>query len=136
MVMISDRALYWLVVGVLAAVVGDSFVAGHQNWVACLDAGSLRVSQELTGRVMDIVGRANTGLGRSNEQSQVAIARVQARVDAIQTRVAMRQAEIARRQAERVRVTAVRTAMRHLDCSAPEVTVEVADPDVDSPDAE
>ena len=134
--MISDKGLYWLVVGVLAAVVGNSLVARHADWAACLDAGSLRISQELTGRAMDLIGRINGSIGQSNEQSQVAVARVQTRVAAIQTRVAVRQAEIARRQAERVRITAVRTAMRHLDCSAPDVAVEVADPDSDSRDAE
>ena len=127
--MVSDKALYWVALGVLALVAGNSVMSTHGDWVSCLGEQSLQVAQRVTDRAMMAVGRAGTiydANGRSFPQGELAAARVQTRLASIQGRLASRQARL---QAEKIRVITLTNVKQRVICSRPEIRVEVSDAD-------
>jgi len=135
--MVSDKAMYWMAVGVLALVAGNSLMTRHGDWVSCLGGESLHAAQRVTDRVMAMVRPGGTLFDGTNDRfarSELAVARVQTRIASVQARVATRQAELARMEAEKVRTFDFNMVNRTVKCprqavrvEVPEVQVEVSD---------
>ena len=135
--MVSDKALYWIAVGVLALVAGNSLMTRHDDWVNCIGDESLQVAQRVTDRVMAMVRPGGTLFDGTNDRfarSEYAVARVQSRIASVQARVARKQADLARLQAEKVRTFDFTTVKRTVKCPRREVTVEVPDVQVEVSD--
>ena len=104
--MVSDKALYWMAVIVMALGLGNSFVNAHPEWAQSVAERPVMLADRVSSRATSLVSLAEMMFGRSEvgvARTQTAMARVQCRLASAQSRVAARQAQIARIQAERVR---------------------------------
>lgn len=127
--MLSDKALYWMAVGFLALVAGNSVVSSHGDWVSCLGEQSLQVAQGVTDRAMMAVSRAGTVYDQKNSsfpQGELAAMRMQTRLASIQGRLASRQARL---QAEKIRLITLTNLKEGVICSRPEIRADVSDAD-------
>jgi hypothetical protein len=134
-VMVSEKTLYWLAVGVLSLAAINSTVARHQEWIASAADGSLEVAQRVADQAMRAVDQAGTMVGRTNTTSprvQYAAARVQGRLARVQARIALQQASLERVQAEQVRMVTLAT-MKHV-IACPHFEVQVPEPDFEISD--
>ena len=76
--MVSDKAMYWLAVGVLAIVAANS-VTRHSDWISSLNDRSLDVAQRVTDRAMAMAGRGGDIYDHTNDgltRGQLAAIRV------------------------------------------------------------
>jgi hypothetical protein len=106
----SEKAWYWIAVGVLALFVSNNFAARHQGEVRCLASRSLAAFEQVpdhTTRLMTmaemVLGRGETRLART----QTTLARVQTRLATVQTTIECKQSAFARIEAEHARMAAI-----------------------------
>ena len=129
--MASEKARYWMAVGVAALFLGNSFMSGHSLTPRFADH-SMATAQRISGQAMRYATFAQVIFGRSQagfEQAQSATACAQTRLAVVQTAMAHREAALAKVQAEKIRVLANRAAVAHprqnLMIKLPEVPVIV-----------
>lgn len=106
----SEKAWYWIAVGVLALLVSNNFAARHEGEIRCLARRSLSIIEQVSGPATHLMARAEMVLGRSDArfaQAQATVARAQARMASVQATIACREAAFARLQAERDRMEAM-----------------------------
>ena len=130
--MASEKALYWIAVGVAALFLSNSFVGGRSLPPRVADQ-SMATAQRISGQAMRYATLAQVIFGRGDAgvvQAQTATARAQARLAVVQTAMAHREAALARVQAERIRVLASRGVVacprQNLVIKLPEVPVIAA----------
>jgi len=107
--MASEKARYWMAVGVAALFLSNSFVGGQSDWALRLVDRSVVTAQRISGQAMRYAVLAQVIFGRSEPgfvYAQNATARAQTRLASLQTAMACREAALARIQSERVRVLA------------------------------
>ena len=135
--MISDKALYWMALGILGLVAGNSLASRHRDWISCLSEQSLQVAQRITDGAMSAVDRGGSLYDRTDQrinQGQMVAVRLQTRLAAVQTRLASRQAALARLQADKVRMISLTAMKRGMACAQEDATVEAPAPEVDVQD--
>ena len=127
--MASEKALYWMAVGVAALFLGNSFMGGRSLTPRIADR-SMATAQRISGQAMRYATLAQVIFGRGEAgvvHAQTATARAQARLAVVQAAVAHREAAMARMQAERIRVLANREVVvcprQNLVVKLPEVPV-------------
>jgi hypothetical protein len=127
--MVSEKALYWMAVGVAALFLGNSFVGGRSLTPSVADR-SMVTAQRISGQAMRYATLAQVIFGRGEAgvvQAQTATASAQARLAVVQAAMAHREAAMARIQAERIRVLAsqgvVACPRQSLVINLPEVPV-------------
>src|ERR1700720_1845416 len=106
--MASEKARYWMAVGVAALFLGNSFMSGHSLTPRFADH-STATAQRITGQTMRYATLAQVIFGRGEarfDQTQTATAHAQTRLAFMQTAIARRQAALAKVQTERIRVLA------------------------------
>ena len=108
--MASQKALYWMAVGVAALFLGNSFTGGR-SLTPCIADRAMATAQRISGQAMRYAMLAQVIFGRGEVgfvQAQTATAAAQTRLAVVQTAMAHREAALARVQAERIRVLANR----------------------------
>ena len=107
--MVSEKARYWMALGVAALFLSNSLVGGQSDWALRLADRSVATAQRISGQAMRYAVLAQVIVGRSEPgfvHAQNATARAQTRLALLQTAMARREATLARIQTERVRVLA------------------------------
>ena len=129
--MASEKALYWMAVGVAALFLGNSFVGGRGLSPSVADR-SMATAQRISGQAMRYATFAQVIFGRSQArfaQAQSATACAETRLAVVQTAMAHSEAALAKVQAERIRVLARRGVVacprQNLVINLPEVPVIV-----------
>jgi hypothetical protein len=124
----TEKAGYWIAVGVLALFVSNNFAARHQGDVRCLASRSLAALEQVSGRAPRLMAIAETMLGRSETrfaQTQTKLARVQTRLASAQTVIASHEAAFAKLQSERARMVAMEQLNRAVICPRTNLRMEI-----------
>lgn len=103
--MASQKALYWMAVGVLALVMGNHFANKFEG--SCLAYKVRAAAERMSGQSDHLMAVTEVMLGRTTtrfDRAQTALAMSQARLASVQTSFARRQAVCARVQAVRARM--------------------------------
>jgi hypothetical protein len=103
--MASEKAMYWMAVGLLALVVGNHFVSKFSG--TCVAARAQAAADRLTAKTDRLFAMADVMLGRTStrfDHAQVVLAMSQARLASVQTNFAREEAVCARVQAVRARM--------------------------------
>lgn len=106
----SEKAWYWIAVGVLALLVSNHFAARYEGEVRCLASRSLAVIEQVSGPATHLMARAEMMLGRGDarfSQAQATLARAQSRMASVQATIARREADFARFEAGHARMEAM-----------------------------
>ena len=106
--MASEKAQYWMAVGVAALFLGNSFVGGRSLTPSIADR-SMATAQRISGQAMRYAMLAQVMLGRGEAgfvHAQTATACAQTRLAVVQTAMAHREAALARVQAEKICILA------------------------------
>jgi hypothetical protein len=115
----SEKAWYWLAVGVLGLVVSNNFAARHEGGIRCLGSRTLAAVQQVSGQATHLVAMAEMTLGRGETRfvgTQTVLAGAQARLASVQCVMAQHEAALARVQAEHAQVVAMQELSRTVDC--------------------
>jgi hypothetical protein len=106
----SEKAWYWIAVGVLALVVSNNFAARHEDEIGRLASRSLAAIEQVSGQATHFVARAEMMFGRGETHfvgTQTTLAGAQARLASVQCVIARHEAALARVQAEHARMAAM-----------------------------
>ncbi len=127
----SEKATYWIAVGVLAVVVGSNFAARHADGVRCLADRSLAAVERVSGQGDRLVAMAEMMLGRGETRfarTQTTLAHAQTRLVSVQTAVACREAAFARIEAEHARIEAMQQLRGTVICPRQNLRIEIPQP--------
>lgn len=103
----SEKARYWMAVGVLALFVSNNFAARHEDEVRCLASRSVAAVEQVSGHATRLMAMAEMMLGRGEirfVRTQTAMAGAQARLASVQSVIARHEAALARVQAGHARM--------------------------------
>lgn len=103
--MASQKALYWMSVGLLALVVGNHFVSKFSG--TCLAYKARAAAQRVSGQSDHLLAVAEVMLGRTStrfDRAQTALAMAETRLASVQTSMARQEAVCARLEAGRARM--------------------------------
>jgi len=107
----TEKAWYWIAMGVLAMFVGNHFAARHEGEIRCFGSQALAAVEQVSGQATHFVAMAETMLGRGETRfvgTQTALAEAQSQLASVQSVIAQHQAALARVQAEHARMAAIR----------------------------
>ncbi len=131
----SDKFIYWMTLGVLAAATVSGLATGHQGWGDRLANRSIATVAEASAIARNYAGIAGMVLGSDEDSEDQSLALVNIQNDVqneIQPRLACaerilvkRQAQLARLQALKVRLRAVDRMPRTMVWPNPRIVVEV-----------
>ena len=129
----SEKAGYWMAVGIAALFLGNSFVGGRSFTPSVADR-SMATAQRISGQAMRYAMLAQVIFGRGETgfvHAQTATACAQTRLAVVQTAMAHREAALARVQAEKVRTLANRALVacprKNLAINLPDVPAIAAE---------
>ena len=108
--MVSEKAGYWMAVGVLALFLSNHFAAPYEGGVQRLASRSMATVEQISGHATRLMGMAEMMLGRSGShfaRTQTTLASAQTRLASMQTVLAKHEAIMARVQAEHARIEAL-----------------------------
>ena len=111
--MASEKALYWMAVGVAALLLGQHFVSRYDG--RCLANRSLAALQQLSDRANNLMAMAESTLGQATPQfasTETELAGIQTRFASLDSAIARQQAACARIEAEQARQMALREAQQ------------------------
>ena len=103
--MASQKALYWMAVGVLALVVGNNVVSKLDH--SCLAYKVRAAAERMSGQSDHLMAVAEVMLGRTStrfDRAQTALAMAQTRLVSVQTSMARQEAVCARVEVVRARM--------------------------------
>jgi len=103
----SEKALYWIAVGVLAIFVTNNFAARHEDGVRCLARRSLAAVEQVSAHATNFMAHSELVLGRGEfrcVRTQTALAGAQARLASLQGVLASHEAILARVEAEHAEI--------------------------------
>ena len=129
--MASEKAWYWIAVGVLALFVSNNFLARHEGSVRCLADRSLAAVERISSHADRFVAMAEMMLGRGETgfaRTQTAVARAQTRMASVEAAMARQQAACARVQAAQARMMVAERMNRAVICSRPTVRLNIPQP--------
>src|SRR6476660_1181480 len=136
----SEKAMYWMTLGVLALATATGFVTEHRGWSdRVVDRSVAAVSQasgvaahyaELADLMMgrgenDLASPAAVMIAVANDGQDDVQAEVQARLACAQRTLVRRQAELVRLQAIRVQVRALERAPRTIVLPARNMVIQI-----------
>ena len=108
--MASEKALYWIGVGLMAFFVGNHVALGHWDQARCLLHRSLSGNEHLSSDASRMVATVEMVLGQGEsrfDHAQMAVDGVQTRLASAQCALARHQAAFAQVQAEHARMEAM-----------------------------
>jgi len=126
--MASGKILYWAVLAVLAAFVGNHFANKYNG--GCLADRAMTAVQGLSGEAAHFVAMARDVIGGTPRFAgpELAVAQVQSHFASLQAEVARQQAACARLEAQRARMMALQQ-MQHVRvgviCPRQNLSVEI-----------
>jgi len=103
--MASQKALYWMAVGLLALIVGNNLVSKLDH--SCLAYKVRAATQRVSSQSDHLMAVTEVMLGRTStrfDRAQTALARAQTRLASVQTSMARQEAVCARVEAARARM--------------------------------
>jgi len=106
--MASEKALYWMAVGLVAFSLGNDFASRHDG--RCLADRTLAAVQRLSGQASHFMAMAEIMLDRTSlplVPAETEVARIQTGLASVDTVMARQQAACARLRAERARMMAL-----------------------------
>ncbi len=113
--MASEKALYWMAVGMLALFMGNHLVSKYDG--NCL-ANKARVAAErVSGQGHRLMAMAEVTMGRTSthfDRAQTAMAMAQIRMASVQTQFARQEAACARLEAGRARMIVLREQLQQM----------------------
>lgn len=127
--MASQKALYWMAVGLLALVAGNHFVSKFDG--TCLAYKARAAAERMSGQSDYLMAVAEVMLGRTStrfDRAQAALAMSQTRLASVQTSFARREAVCARVQAVRARIMVQQQLQQMQIVSRPHVEIMIPAP--------
>jgi hypothetical protein len=103
--MASEKALYWMAVGLLALFMGNHFVGKYDG--KCLASKAQAAAERMSGQATHLMAMAEVAMGRTStrfDRAQAAMAMAQVRMASVQTQFARQQAACARLEGGRARM--------------------------------
>ena len=103
--MASEKATYWMAVGLLALFMGNHFVSKYDG--NCLAAKARIAAERISGQATHLMAVAEVAMGRTStrfDRAQAAMAMTQVRLASVQEQLARGEAACARLEASRVRM--------------------------------
>jgi hypothetical protein len=113
----SEKAMYWMTLGVLAMAVTTGFVTEHRGWADHLADHSVAVMSQASEKAMNYAEIVDMVLGSERDSARPprAVVDMQDQVQSeVNNRLACVQRVLARRQAEMDRLQAMRVQVRML----------------------
>ncbi len=105
----SEKALYWLAVGMMGLLLINSAAVRHQDWLSSLKDPSVQLAEQLSGGSMAALNLAEMKLGSQSSQcarTQATAARMQGKFACMEAALARRQAWFARLKAQKAQLEA------------------------------
>jgi len=127
----TEKAWYWMAVGVLAMFVGNQFAARHEGEIRCLGSQALAAVEQFSGQATHFVAMAETMLGRGETHfagTQTVLAGAQARLASMECVIAQHQAALARVQAEHARMAAMQQLRGTVICPRQNLRMVIPEP--------
>jgi hypothetical protein len=124
----SEKAWYWIAVGLLALFVSNNFAARHQGAVRFLATRSLAAFEQVSSHAPRFMETAQMILGRSETRfvrTQATLAQAQTRLASVQTKLACKQAAFARLESEHARIVAMERLDRAVVCPRTNLRMEI-----------
>jgi hypothetical protein len=106
--MASEKAIYWMAVGLLTLVMGNHFVS--KFGAKCLSEKARVAAVRISGPATHLMARAEVAMARSStrfDRAQAAMAMAQVRMASVQNEFARQQTACARLEAGRARMVIV-----------------------------
>ena len=125
----SERALYWIAVGVLGLFVSNHFAARHEDEVRCFATRSLAAIQQVSGQATHFMAMAEMMISRGETSlvgPEAMLARAQTRLASVQCVIASHEAGFAKVQAEQARMAAMEELDRAVICPRQNLRIVVA----------
>jgi hypothetical protein len=135
--MASEKAIYWMAVGLVALVASNHFVERFDGRVVM--ARATAVVQGISGDSGHLLALANRASGRCT-RSQTVIAHAQSRLASVQAMMARREVACARAEAAQARLMAIQQmrAMPNLSSmpkvNIPEIKIPEINPEINIPE--
>jgi hypothetical protein len=107
--MASEKAMYWMAVGILALFMGNHLVSKYEG--NCLANKARAAVERISGQATHLMAMAEVAMGRPSthfDRAQAAMAMAQVRMASVQTQFARQQAACARLEAGRARMIVLR----------------------------
>ena len=111
--MASEKAVYWLAVGVMMVTLVNSTPIGRTDWMGALQDRSLQLADRVSSQASNYLAMVQVNLTPTSrcERAQMMTARMQAQFARMQSAMAREQAGLARLEAGRARVQARATCL-------------------------
>jgi hypothetical protein len=96
--MASEKALYWLAVGMMGLFLMNSVAVRHQDWLNRLEARSIQVAERISGGTMASLNLGEMRLGLQSSpcaRTRALPARMQAKLACMEAAMARHQARLA-----------------------------------------
>jgi len=136
--MTSEKAMYWIAVGVLAVAALNGFANRLGESVPAMADRSLALVSQASQAASDYIESARTTLGDGDFEfapPAMAVVRAQTRLGCIQAPLARNQAALARVQADRFRVRVVESrSPRSITWPGGHVVIDVPQPQIEQDD--
>jgi hypothetical protein len=107
--MASEKAMYWMAVGLMALVMGNHFVSKFDG--NCLANKAQAAVERISGQATHLMAMAEVAMGRTStrfDRAQEAMAMAQVHMASVHTQMARGEAACARLEASRARMVIVR----------------------------
>jgi hypothetical protein len=114
-----EKVTYWMAVGMLTVVAGNSFVSRHRERFVDLADQSAQLREILSGRAMSFMNLAEMMVGRGQTRVvrvQTKVACAQARLASMEIVMAREQSGLARLASERARIAMIEQVRPRLIC--------------------
>jgi uncharacterized protein HemX len=129
----SEKAWYWIAVGVLALLVTNGFAARHKDDLLRLAEQSQAAIEQASIPATRLMATAEAMLGRGESRfvrAQSGLAQAETRLASAQTEIECHQAAFARMQAEWARAVAIEQLRSTVICPRPNLRIEMLKPPV------
>jgi hypothetical protein len=130
----SEKALYWIALGVLTLFVSNHFTARHQQEARCLASQVLATVEQVSGHSTQLFAMAESMLGEGQTRfvrTSTTLAGAQTRLASVQTVIACHKAALARVQAEHARMVAMQQLRSTVVCPRQNLRIDVTQPQRD-----
>ena len=128
--MASEKALYWIGVGLLALFVGNHVALRHPDQVRCVLHASLSGNEQWSGHASQMMAAAEMLLGQGDStfnHAQTAVDSLQTRLASAQCAFARHQSAFARPQAEHARIEAMQQLRSQTICPRQSLRIVIPD---------
>ncbi len=131
--MASEKAIYWVAVGVLALMVGDHFASKVDS--SCLRDAAVVSIQRLSTDASNSLALVEAALGRTSMpwvNAETSAARMQTRLASVQTMIARQESACARMEGRHARLMAMQE-MRNAEMRVNSPRLQVVIPQIEIP---